>query len=115
MTRKTGKTSNRSLGTITNQSKNKNRLSISTEPERILKTYNVLTDLSGNNALFISRKFPKREFNIALSNSSKVSSGQNIIHKNQEQNLTVALNIVSRPEFSLVMTLIKTVISSTIQ
>lgn len=36
--------------------KNKNRLSISTKPERILKTYNFLTRLSDNNAIFISRK-----------------------------------------------------------
>lgn len=95
--------------------KNKNRLSISTEPERILKTYNVLTGLSGNNALFISRKFPKKQFNIALSNFSKVSSSQNVIHRNQEQNLTVASNIINGTEFSLVMTWIKTVISSSIQ
>ncbi len=75
----------------TTHSQTKIDLIFSNKPDRITKTYNLLTSLLDHNAIFFSRKLTKLRVSSSLSDPSK-SNSHNIIPKNLEQDLAVALN-----------------------
>ena len=77
---------------ITSKSQTRIDLLFTNKPERITKTYNLLTGIADHNAIFFTRKLSKMRFSTSLSNSAKPNPSQVFIPKNQQPGLAIALS-----------------------